>query len=148
MSSCSEDMVEGERFEGGKVVRLETLMLKTSKRDRRRCPQVLQRRNRGESLQDEDERGRMIVGQQDSMSFTSAGTRKGSWIPGDYCQRGGECLSRPWRVEVSAVAFSSLRHPVLTPFTRWDSLATLCHRRCRETLSRSLGPCACLGAVA
>ena len=87
----------------------------------------------GESPQDEDERGRMIVGQQDSMSFTSAGTRKGSWIPGDYRPRGGQCLSRSWRVEVSAVAFSSLRHTVLTPFPRVESLATLCHRRCSET---------------
>ena len=65
---------------------------------RRRCPQVLQNRTAsnfrhplghpaahlekrqtgetGESLQDEDERGRMIVGQQ-GMSLTSAGTRKG-----------------------------------------------------------------------
>ena len=62
-----------------------------------------------------------------------------------HCRQRRQCLSRPWRVEVSAVAFSSLRHPVLTPFTRWDSLATLCHRRCRETLSRSLGPCGFLG---
>ena len=169
MSPHSEDMVEGQRFEE-EVSCPKTTMLQRNKGDRRCCPQVLQRRtarnfrhplghpaahletrptgDTGESLQDEDERGRMIVGQQDSMSFTSAGTRKGSWIPGDYRQRSGECLSRPWRVEVSAVAFSSLRHPVLTPFTRWDSLATLCHRRCRETLSRSLGPCGCLGVEA
>ena len=84
MSSCSEDKVEGE--------------LQRNKSDRRRCPQVLQELtarifrhqcghpaahlearpmgDTGESLQDEDEKGRMIVGQQDSMSLTSAGTRK------------------------------------------------------------------------
>ena len=54
-------------------------------------------------------------------------------IPGDYRQRSGQCLSRPWHVQVSAVACSSLRHTVLAPFPRWDSLGTLCHRRCCET---------------
>ena len=79
-------------------------MLQTSKRDRRCRPQVLQRRiarnfrhplrhpaahlesrptgDTGESLQDEDERGRMIVGQQDSMSLTCIGTRKKELSPG------------------------------------------------------------------
>ena len=95
MSSCSEDMVEGERFEE-EVSCPKTTMLQRNKGDRRCCPQVLERRTErnfrhplghpaahletrptgdtGDSPQDEDERGRMIVGQQDSMSFTSAGT--------------------------------------------------------------------------
>ena len=51
----------------------------------------------------------------------------------DYRQMGGKCLSRPWRVEVSAVAFSSLWQTVATPFCRGDSVATVCHRRCSET---------------